>query len=174
MRHKNTDIQTKDGLLQRKLNDESVASIAADTGIPRSTIYSWIATAKEAQEEEARKAGELLALDPRSYHRMRDRIEKLEGMVGLLKTVFDVSSIPLNQKLKVLEEFYIEKKYSVHLLCEAQDVSRGTFYNYIKRGLKGNTQAVKRREVMKKKIQDIYHNSNQIFGAAKIHAILKD
>ena len=66
MRHKNTDIQTKDGLLQRKLNGESVASIAADTGIPRSTIYSWIATAKEAREEEARKTGELLALDPRS------------------------------------------------------------------------------------------------------------
>ena len=57
MSQKNTDIQMKDQLLQRKLNGESVASIAADTGIPRSTIYSWIAAARDAREEESRKKG---------------------------------------------------------------------------------------------------------------------
>ena len=57
MQQKNTDIQMKDRLLQRKLDGESVASIAADTGIPRSTIYSWIAAAREVREEEARKKG---------------------------------------------------------------------------------------------------------------------
>lgn len=57
MQQKNSDIKTKDQLLQRKLNGESVASIAADTGIPRSTAYSWIAAAREAREEDARKKG---------------------------------------------------------------------------------------------------------------------
>lgn len=69
MQLKNTDIQMKDRLLQRKLDGESVASIAADTGIPRSTIYSWITTAREAREEDAQKKGEKLALVPRSYRR---------------------------------------------------------------------------------------------------------
>ena len=32
MQQKNTDIQVKDQLLQRKINGESVVSIAADTG----------------------------------------------------------------------------------------------------------------------------------------------
>lgn len=174
MQQKNTDIQMKDRLLQRRLDGESVASIAADTGIPRSTVYSWIAAAKEAREEDARKKGEKLALDPRSYYKLKERIEKLEGMVAVLKVVFDVSSMPLDKRLKVLEEFYLEEKYSVRLMCEVLDVPRGTFYNYINRGLKGNTQAARRREVMKKKIKDIYYDSNQIYGAAKIHAILKD
>ena len=174
MQQKNTDIQMKDRLLQRRLDGESVASIAADTGIPRSTVYSWIAAAKEAREEDARKNGEKLALDPRSYYKLKERIEKLEGMVAVLKVVFDVSSMPLDKRLKVLEEFYLEERYSVRLMCEVLDVPRGTFYNYINRGLKGNTQAAKRREVMKKEIQDIYYDSNQIYGAAKIHAILKD
>ena len=174
MQQKNTDIQMKDRLLQRRLDGESVASIAADTGIPRSTVYSWIAAAKEAREEDARKKGEKLALDPRSYYKLKERIEKLEGMVAVLKVVFDVSSMPLDKRLKVLEEFYLEERYSVRLMSEVLDVPRGTFYNYINRGLKGNTQAAKRREVMKKEIQDIYYDSNQIYGAAKIHAILKD
>ena len=174
MQQKDTGIQMKDQLLQRKLDGESVASIAADTGIPRSTIYSWITAAQEAREEDARKKGEKLALDPRSYYKLKERIEKLEGMVAVLKVVFDVSSLPLDKRLKVLEEFYLEERYSVRLMCEVLDVPRGTFYNYINRGLKGNTQAAKRREVMKKEIQDIYYDSNQIYGAAKIHAILKD
>lgn len=174
MQQKDTGIQMKDQLLQRKLDGESVASIAADTGIPRSTIYFWITAAREAREEDARKKGEKLALDPRSYYKLKERIEKLEGMVAVLKVVFDVSSLPLDKRLKVLEEFYLEERYSVRLMCEVLDVPRGTFYNYINRGLKGNTQAAKRREMMKKKIQDIYYDSNQIYGAAKIHAILKD
>ena len=174
MQQKDTDIQMKDQLLQRKLDGESVASIAVDTGIPRSTVYSWIAAAREAREEDTRKKGEKLALDPRSYYKLKERIEKLEGMVAVLKVVFDVSSMPLDKRLKVLEDFYLEEKYSVRLMCEVLDVPRGTFYNYINRGLKGNTQAARRREVMKKKIQDIYYDSNQIYGAAKIHAVLKD
>lgn len=56
MQQKNTDIQMKDQLLQRKLGGERIASIAADTGIPRSTVYSWIVAAREAREEDARSS----------------------------------------------------------------------------------------------------------------------
>lgn len=168
MQPKNTDIQMKDQLLQRKFNGESVASIAADTGIPRSTVYSWIAAAREAREEDARKKGEIIASDPRTYFKQKEHIEKLEGMLEVLKAVFDVTEMPLDKRLKVLEKFYHQEKYSVRLMCEVLEVLRGTFYNYINRGLKGNTQAAKRREVMKAKIRDIYYDSNQIYGAAKM------
>lgn len=174
MQQKNTDIQMKDQLLQRKLDGESIASIAADMGIPRSTLYSWIAEAREAREEENHKKSEQLALDPRSYYKQKEHIEKLEGMLEVLRAVFDVSEMPLDKRLKVLEEFYHSGKYSVRLMCEVLEVPRGTFYNYINRGLKGNTQAAKRRKAMKARIRDIYYDSNQIYGAAKIHAILKD
>ena len=79
MQQKNTGIQMKDQLLQRKINGESVASIAADTGIPRSTIYSWIAAARDAREVESRKKGEIIAADPRTYFKQKEHIEKLGG-----------------------------------------------------------------------------------------------
>ena len=150
MQQTNTNIhQMKGQLLQRKLNGESVASIAVDTGIPRSTVYSWIAAAREAREEDARKKGEIMAADPRTYFKQKEHIDKLEGMLEALKAVFDVTEMPLDKRLEVLEEFYHQGKYSVRLMCEALEVPWGTFYNYIYRGLKGNTQAAKRREVMK-------------------------
>lgn len=46
---KEPDIQDKDRLLQRKFKGGKGASIIADTGIPRSTVYSWIVAAREAK-----------------------------------------------------------------------------------------------------------------------------
>ena len=127
MQQKDTGIQMKDQLLRRKLNGESVASIAADTCIPGSTVYSWIAAAREAREEDARKKGEIIASDPRIYFKQKEHIDKLEGMLEILKAIFDVTEMPLDKRLKVLEEFYHQGKYSVRLMCEALEVPRGHF-----------------------------------------------
>lgn len=53
-------------------------------------------------------------------------------------------------------------------------VSRGTFYNHVLRYKKDNTWYAKRREEYRLKIQQIYDDSNQIFGAAKIATVMKD
>ena len=58
-------------------------------------------------------------------------------------------------------------QFSVHTLCEALGVPRGTFYNHIFRNKRGNTLAAKRREELKVQIQKIYDNSEQIYGAGK-------
>ncbi len=75
-------------------------------------------------------------------------------------------------KLYCLEELY--GKYSVHMLCDALKVPRGTFYNYILRNKRDNTRYAKRREENRAIIQRIYNDSNQIFGAKKIAAVMKD
>lgn len=59
-------------------------------------------------------------------------------------------------------------------MCEALDVSRGTFYNHILRNKKQNTVYVQRKKELRKKIQKVYDDSNQIFGAGKIMAVLKE
>lgn len=65
-------------------------------------------------------------------------------------------------------------QFSVHNLCEALDVPRGTFYNHIFRNKRGNTLAAKRREELKVQIQKIYDDSKQIYGTGKITAILRN
>lgn len=44
-----------------------------------------------------------------------------------------LSSVPLQSKLETLEELYHQpdNPFSVHELCDALDVARGTFYNHI-------------------------------------------
>ena len=44
-----------------------------------------------------------------------------------------IADVPLQKKLSVLESIYrqADNTYSVHELCEALDIARGTFYNYI-------------------------------------------
>lgn len=59
------------------------------------------------------------------------------------------------------------------MLCEALEVSRGTFYNHILRNKLDNTYYSKRREDLRIKIQQVYDENKQNFGAAKITAVLK-
>ena len=64
-------------------------------------------------------------------------------------------------------------QYSVHALCEALCVSRGTFYNHIFRR-KEVTAYDKRRAEMKEHMQTAFDESQQRFGANKIAAVLAD
>ena len=63
-------------------------------------------------------------------------------------------------------------QFSVHTLCEALEVPRGTFYNHIFRNKQSDTLAAKRLEQLKVQIQNIYNDSEQIHGAEKIAATL--
>ena len=171
---KNYDVQMQKSVAKRCLDGERVAIVAMEMGVPKSTLYTWISKMKAELADHDRIYSENKALDPREYFKQRERITKLEGMLEVLKTASGVIDIPMADKLKILDELYQNEKYSVHVMCEALDVPRGTFYNYINRGKRGNTVAARRREEMRHKIMAIFYDSNQVFGAPKITAILKD
>ena len=73
---------------------------------------------------------------------------------------FSVASRKLQELAK------LHGQYSVHALCEALCVSRGTFYNHIFRR-KEVTAYDKRRAEMKEHIQAAFDESQQRFGANK-------
>ena len=166
MQKNQKNLEIKEIVLNRRANGESVKTISYDTGVPRSTIYYWDKENKISKEEKT-------ASDPRTYYKQKEHIKKLEGIIELLNEAFDISTVPLSKKLKILETHYYENKLSVHAMCEALNVPRGTFYNYIFRGKKGNTKAANRRAILSKKIETAYYESNQIYGANKIRAVLK-
>ena len=62
-------------------------------------------------------------------------------------------------------------KHSVYALCDALEVSRGTFYNHVFRRKK-ITEYDLRREELRQKIKEVFDESKQRFGAGKIRAIL--
>lgn len=157
----------KQAIIDRYLTGgEPVSIISTKTGIPRSTLYAWI---KQYQEKQA-NGKPVLTL--RSFRLLENRVKRLEGIIEILKTAGCSSNDPLEVKLLALEALH--GQYSVHMLCEALDVPRGTFYNYIFRNKRTHTWYAKRREELRIAIQRIYDDNHQIFGAAKICAVMKE
>lgn len=138
----------------------------ADSGFPRSTIYSWI-----KQFEDAKK-NKKASVTVKNFRILENKVKRLEGIIEIIRRSKCSSDSPLSEKLQALEKLY--SQYSVHMLCEALDVPRGTFYNYMRRNKRDNTWHAKRREELRIKIQEIYDDSNQIFGATKISVVLKN
>ena len=157
--------EQKRKLVKRYFSGESASVICLQTGVPRSTFYTWV---KPYKVVGAVLGNEVNAVN---YARQKKRIDRLESMVEVLQTVDCSLSSPLQIKLTELEKLY--GQYSVHVLCDSLDVSRGTFYNHILRNKKDKNSFRARRENLSKSIREVFEESNQIYGARKIRAILK-
>ena len=165
MKSRNYSESEKFAAVERFLvGGESVATIAADTGISRSTLYAWI---KSAQIEPG-----MLEFTRKNFRMLEAKVKRLEGIVEILQIANCTANAPLNEKLQALEELH--GQYNVYILCDALKVPRGTFYNYIFRNKRDNTWYAKRREELRIRIQQIYDESKQIFGAGKITAVMKE
>ncbi len=157
--------EEKQALVARYQAGECAAEICASSGIPRSTFYTWIkpytmtttASGYEVSQQE--------------FIKMKQKLQKLEQKLEILQKVNCTASAPLQEKLQELAKLY--GQYSVHTLCEALCVSRGTFYNHIFRR-KDVTAYDKRRAEMKVHIQKVFDESQQRFGANKIAVVLAD
>ena len=82
--------------------------------------------------------------------------------------------IPLAKRLDIAENLYNDNKgFSVHEICEALSIDRGTFYNRIFRSVKKQDVDEEKLRLMFA-VKEIFDESNQIFGAEKIRYELID
>ena len=172
MPKKNTDIRIRRMMVERYMDGEAVEEIAKEAGVTTGTIYRWIRDVRA--EQAASEKGEGIPLTQKMYNQLKEHVEKLEGIITILKIAGCTVDAPLDVKLSVLERLYHEEEYSVRMLCEALEVPRGTFYNHLRRNKRNNTVYAKRKEELRHMILEVFHDSNQVFGAPKIHAILKN
>lgn len=158
--------EEKMAFVKRYQEGESVIRICNENQIPRSTFYRWIQNYQQTVTDTG------TVVTPQAFQHLKRKVKKLEDTVQVLKPVDGTVSSTLQEKLKAMEALH--GQFSVHTLCEALDVPRGTFYNHIFRNKRDNTLAAKRREELKVQIQKIYDDSEQIYGAGKITAILRN
>lgn len=159
--------EEQQGAIDRFISGESAADILTDTGIPKSTFYNWVHIYQEEKKTLNKRT-----VNIRNFHLLENKVVRLENIIEILKLANCTPKSPLKQKLCAAEQFY--GKYSVHVICDAFDIPRGTFYNHVFRNKKDNTWYAKRKEELRLQIQEIYDESNQIFGAAKIAAVMRD
>ena len=153
---------TKQEAINLYRSDTPASEIAISLSISRSTVYKWIKEKNNTNPNTTKS----------SLRQLENKVKRLEGIIEILQSVNCTVSSPLNEKLDALEQLY--GKYSVYMLCDALKVPRGTFYNFVLRNKRDNTWYSKRQEELRIKIQEIYDESKQIFGAAKIAAVLKE
>ena len=164
--NKRHSLEEKQNAIKRYVKDrESPLTIIKDIGISKSTFYKWLSEDQDKQKQSDRKN-----LTLRNFKLFEAKIARLEGIIELIKKANVLPNSPLKDKLYAAES--LAKNYSVHMLCEALDIPRGTYYNHISRNKRDNTWYAKRREALREQIQEIYDESNQIFGATKIAAVL--
>lgn len=113
----------KSEVVKRYQHGEPVRKISQATGISKSTLYTWIKPYSQIASHNH------IPVTLKDYDDLKRHAEKLERIIKVLKCASCTASAPLPEKLTALEALY--GQYSVWVLCEALDVSRGTFYNYI-------------------------------------------
>ena len=160
---KKISFETKESIINRYFNGESVAELTEATGVARSTIYGWL---KASQSESENKP-----VNKKTVNDLERKIIRLSTIIEIMQKVFDVENIPTQIRLEELERLYGD--YNVHNLCDALMVPRGTFYNHIKRNKRDNAWYAKRRESLREEIQKIYYDKHQIYGSPKIAATLR-
>ena len=103
---------------------------------------------------------------PAEFDALIRRLQKAEHKLSIIQLSGYLSKVPLQDKLATLEHFHNEMSdlYSVHELCEALDVSRGTFYNHIfRRADRSKYESEKAQLILK--VKQIFDDSEQRYGA---------
>lgn len=153
------DEKTKQGVMDRYRSGEAVSDISASTGIPKTTIYSWIRS--DTQNAGSRDK----QINLKMYHELETKYLRQKLIIQILHGSPCIVNSPLDERIETIDKMVYEK-YTVNMLCEALCVSKGTYYNRKLRGKNGYTEAVKKRERITPKIKEIYDESNQIYGPA--------
>lgn len=157
----------KQELISRYYNGKSVTEICEENQISRSTVYSWIQAYRPVESKNSSRT-----VTPKDFDSLLRRCEKQEQIIAVLKSIPAIANATTQEKLAVLEPLY--GQFSVHVLCEALDVPRGTFYNHIKRNKRDNSSYTKHREELRLAIREIFEESRQTFGSEKICAVLHE
>ena len=156
----------KSKVVNAHLSGKSISELAQEHNLSRTTIYDWI---DEAQEKEEMND---VPINLRTIHDLKARCQRLETIIEILKSAPCCPSAPLSEKFEAIRQ--MSTRYNVNILCESLDVAKGSYYNHIKRNKKENTLYAQKIKELTPIVEEIYHSSNQTYGAARIHAVVKD
>ena len=100
--------EEKGALVARYHAGEAVAEICADTGIARSTLYTWIKPYTTTTTDSDH------VVSQQEFIKLKQKNQKLEQKLEILQKVGCTVSSPLQEKRQELAKLY--DQYSVHAL----------------------------------------------------------
>lgn len=141
-----------------------LATISKKYNISLNTLYRWRKEYQQAEDQATAK----------DYPTLYRRYERQDHILQIIRLSNIIDDVPRRKRLEILAKLHEQfEQYSVHELCEALNISRGTFYNHIFRRADRTEYLQKQQELMMQ-VQQIFDDSRQRFGAEKIRAILAE
>lgn len=162
---KNYSQEQKAGIVNSYLSGKTISELNSEFGVSRSTIYKWIDESSKCQKPDRK-------VNMRDYFDLKQQCEQQKLMIEILQNAPCTIAAPLAERYEYI--LNLSEKYSVNLLCKTMKVAKGSYYNHILRNKKENTKFEEKKRELKPIIEKIFDDSKQIYGASKIHAILKD
>lgn len=155
----------KEQIAQEHFTGNTITELAKEHFLSRNTIYSWI-------KQYGKAIKRTKPINMREYNDLQQKCEQLEKMVEILQQAPCTVTAPLSERYSLIRD--LSDKYSVSLLCKTMKVAKGSYYNHIFRNKNENTKFEEKKRELTPIIEKIFNDSKQIYGASKIHAILKD
>ena len=140
------------------------ATVSKKYHISLNTLYRWRKEYQQTGDQSTTK----------DYSALCRQHERQSHILQIIRIPNIIDNVPRRKRLEILARLYEQfEQYSVHELCEALNISRGTFYNHIFRKV-DRTEYLHRQQELMLQVQRIFDDSQQRFGAEKIRVILAE
>lgn len=157
--------ETKAQAIEMRSIGKSVAAISKELNIAESTLRNWFvlySTPQAIVEEQASK--EVTRLTAECLHLLK--------MIEIIRRSGFVNEISLQRRLEFALNLYNQNAgYTARELYEALDIAKGTFYYRLNHSAEVSEKERAKYALMLK-IHEIFEDSNQVFGAEKVRAML--
>ena len=131
--------------------------------VAQSTLYRWM-----------RDSVTTTGLSLTDYNILQRKSHRLEHILQIIRLSSIIEEIPLQKRLAILAQLHEQfEQYSVHELCEALNMARGTFYNHIFRKA-DRTKYMEEQQALMLQVKQIFDDSKQRYGAEKIRVTLAE
>lgn len=159
--------EEKEKMLFRYASEQTdVQDLLQEAGIPKSTFNQWLREYDAQHNCQSEND-----YSPRNFRHLKLRNLHLEDIIAVLNDSYCSPRAPLRERLNEAER--LKSSYNTHLICEALGLSRGTFYNHIKRNHRDRAWFFLRREELKKQIRELFDDTSQIYGVRKVTTVLR-
>ena len=151
----------KEEVVKYYQTNHTIAETIKKYGIAESTLFEWRKRYDEKHYLSTSSSPRLKHWRQKELH-----LNKIEQKLEVLGKCSCGVNASIDEKMATIEK--LQGQYSIHVLCEALNLPRGTYYNR-KRKANIKTSYEKSDEEIKPLIEKIFYDSKERFGRKPIH-----
>ena len=156
----------KDEVVKFYERNHTMSETLSEFGISESSLFAW-----KKQYDEAHQLFISAPSERKNLRHSQARLKKTGEMLEVLERSSCGIYASIDEKMEAIAQ--LEGQYSVHVLCEALKLPRGTYYNRKRnQGLMNSYQ--KSDEELKPLVEKVFHDNMDLLGRKPIKKKLQD